>query len=80
MAIRRLNGQVGLVLDKTAFYPAGGGQPADTGVIKGSNGEVKIIEVHIEKETVLHIANQIAGKIDEGDIVNGFIDWGRRYS
>jgi len=79
MAVKRLNEQVGLVLDKTAFYPAGGGQPADIGVIKGSNGEAKIIDVHMEKETVLHITNQIAGKIDKEGIVKGFIDWDRRY-
>lgn len=80
IAVRKLNGQVGLVLDKTAFYPTGGGQPADTGVIKAINGEAKIMETLVEKEVVLHIANQIVGRIDEGKLVKGVVDWDHRYT
>lgn len=65
---------------KTAFYLTGGGQPADTGIIKGSSGEAKITEVRMEKEIVIHTANQIVGKIEERYLVKGFIDWDRRHT
>jgi alanyl-tRNA synthetase len=68
-----------LILDRTAFYPIGGGQPADIGTINGQNGEAKINEVHMDKTIVVHIACEIVGTISGGDRVRGFIDWSRRY-
>jgi len=79
LSINKLNGQYGVVLDQTAFYPAGGGQPCDTGILKGSNGEAKITDVQVDKGLVVHIASEIVGKIIEGEHVTGFIDWTRRY-
>jgi len=79
LAIKKLNGQYSLVLDQTAFYPAGGGQPADTGIIRGRSGEAKITEVHMDKGVVVHIASEIVGKISEGEQITGFIDWERRF-
>jgi len=79
LAVKKLNGQYELVLDQTAFYPAGGGQPADTGVIKGPSGEAKVTEVHMDKGVVFHITSEIVGKISGGEQINGFIDWTRRY-
>jgi len=79
LAVKKLNGQYGLVLDQTAFYPSGGGQPADTGTIKGESGETKVTEVHMDKGVVIHIASEIVGKISEGEQIIGFIDWTRRY-
>jgi len=79
LAVKKLDGQYGLVLDQTAFYPAGGGQPADTGIIKGRSGEAIVTGVHMEKGVVVHIASEIVGKISEGEQITGFIDWTRRY-
>jgi len=79
LAVKKLNGQYGLVLDQTAFYPSGGGQPTDTGAIKGQSGEAMVTEVHMDKGVVFHIASEIAGKISEGEQITGFIDWARRY-
>jgi len=79
LAVKRQDSQLGLVLDQTAFYPAGGGQPADTGIIKGEKGEAKVTDVRMDKGVVVHIASEIAGKIGEGDQITGFIDWTRRY-
>jgi alanyl-tRNA synthetase len=79
LAVKKLNGQYEFVLDQTAFYPFGGGQPADTGIIKGRIGEAKVTEAHNEKGIVIHTANEVAGKISEGEQINGFIDWTRRY-
>jgi len=69
----------GLVLDSTAFYPMGGGQPADTGVITGRNGEATVVDVQKRKGVAVHLVDKIAGKLDEGEAVKGRIDWSRRY-
>ena len=80
LAIQKLNSNYGIILDCTAFYPIGGGQPADTGTIKGENGEVKVIDVKIFEGRVIHIAKEIVGKLSEGEQVEGIIDWQRRYA
>jgi Ser-tRNA(Ala) deacylase AlaX len=74
-----LGSQFRIVLDQTAFYPSGGGQPADNGIIKGQSGEAKVTDVHMDKGLVIHVADEIIGKIGEGEQINGFIDWTRRY-
>lgn len=64
-----------VVLDKSAFYPLGGGQPSDTGIIKWSGGESRVAEVQ-KKGIIKHIIN---GELPEGD-VHAVIDWDRRYA
>ena len=64
-------------LEKTAFYPLGGGQPADIGPISWSEGEANVTDVR-KKNRIRHI---VEGDLPEvGDLVNGNIDWSRRYS
>ncbi len=64
-------------LEKTAFYPLGGGQPADIGTISWSEGEANVTDVR-KKNRIRHI---VEGNLPEvGDLVNGNIDWSRRYS
>ncbi|MEA2089664.1 MAG: alanyl-tRNA editing protein [Thermoproteota archaeon] len=70
----------GVVLDRTAFYPGGGGQPADWGVIKGRRGEIKVVNVQRTENMIVHVASQIFGKIERGDHVKGVLDWNRRYA
>lgn len=79
LAVKKLNGQHGLILDQTAFYPSGGGQPADMGVIKGQNGQAKVIDTHMEKGAIVHIVSEIVGEFSEGEQITGCIDWTRRY-
>jgi len=79
LAVKKLNGQNGLFLDQTAFYPSGGGQPADMGVIKGQNGQAKVNDARMEKGAVLHTVSEIVGEISEGEQITGYIDWTRRY-
>jgi len=79
LAVKKLDTQYQLVLDQTAFYPAGGGQPADTGIIKRQNGEAKVTDVQMDKGVVIHIASETVGEILEGEQVTGIIDWTRRY-
>jgi len=60
-----------IYLDRTAFYPASGGQPHDTGAIAG----VALVEVEDEGE---HIAHVVASPV-EADEVECRIDWERRF-
>ena len=64
-----------VVLDKSAFYPLGGGQPSDTGVLKWSGGESRVAEVQ-KKGIIKHI---ISGEMPEGE-VHGILDWDKRYA
>lgn len=65
-----------VILDATAFYPTGGGQPHDTGWL----GQARVVEVIEEEETgaVWHI---VEGAMDfhVGDSITGVIDWPRRF-
>tara|TARA_A100001037_G_C15154301_1_gene643008 strand:- start:26789 stop:27535 length:747 start_codon:yes stop_codon:yes gene_type:complete len=70
----------GLVLDETAFYPGGGGQPFDTGEIKYKSEifEVKKIS-KINGEITHEIQNFKPEKVQIGEIITGELDWNRRY-
>ena len=65
-----------LVLDATAFHPKSGGQPSDTGVLRGSGFEVKVIKTMGFRDVVVHWGTSQG---DAGDSVSGEIDWGPRY-
>jgi misacylated tRNA(Ala) deacylase len=67
-----------IILDKTAFYPLGGGQPNDTGLLKRGEEEFKVINVTKSEELVLHEVDR-AGLV-AGDEILGIIDWDKRYS
>jgi alanyl-tRNA synthetase len=70
--VREHAGRPAIVLDRTAFYPASGGQPFDTGVL----GSARVVEVIDEEDgSILHIVdgNPAAGP------VTGRIDWPRRF-
>lgn len=80
LKIQKPNEEYQILLDQTAFYPLGGGQPADTGIIKGEKGEIKVSDVKMVSGRVIHISKEITGEIKEGDHVRGVIDWERRYA
>ena len=61
-----------VILDQTAFYPEGGGQPYDTGVLGG----VKVLEVHEREGRVVHTCD---APLEVGAQVEGRIDWDRRF-
>ncbi len=63
-----------VVLDKSAFYPLGGGQPSDTGHLEWSGGRARVREV--TKKVI--IKHHIEGELPEGD-VHAVLDWDRRY-
>ena len=69
---REEKGQWVVILDRTAFYPEGGGQPADHGTLGG----VKVVDVREKDGEVLHFCE---GKVDIGAVMEGSIDWDRRF-
>jgi alanyl-tRNA synthetase len=68
----RVSGWIAVTLDRTAFYPTGGGQPSDTGVLNGA----RVVECTDEGETVLHIMQGPTPAV--GSLVKGRVDWPRR--
>ena len=69
-----------LELDRTAFYPGGGGLLHDTGVVVKDGREVRVAEVKKEGDRVLHKLEGFEGlSLSQGDEVVGRIDWERRY-
>jgi len=73
------NGETGVVLDETAFFPGGGGQPRDTGLIENDGMHARVVRVKRHGEIIIHFIDQVSGEIREGDKVRGVIDWNRRY-
>jgi len=67
-----------IVLDRTLFYPLGGGQNWDEGIINGPNGSLDVLEVRGRDD----ISNKlgIGHQLEVGDEVIGEIDWERRYA
>lgn len=64
-----------VILDKTAFYPTGGGQPCDTGKLIYHDGECRVSEVLKKGNEIRHYVDK---EIDANE-VDGIIDWDRRY-
>lgn len=69
----RVSGWTAVTLDRTAFYPTGGGQPSDTGTLNG----LRVVECIDDAEAgVLHVIQGRAPGV--GTVVKGRIDWLRR--
>jgi alanyl-tRNA synthetase len=68
-----------VVLDKTCFYPEGGGQPADTGFLMFDGGKVEVVNVQKVGKVIVH---EVKGENlpKAGSLIKGFIDWDRRYA
>lgn len=61
-----------VTLDQTAFYPEGGGQACDLGLL----GEAQVLDVREKGETVLHLCDRA---LPVGQTVTGQLDWQRRF-
>ena len=61
-----------VMLDATAFYPTGGGQECDTGLL----GDTKVLDVQEQEDQIIHLCD---GPLEVGSLVNGAIDWERRF-
>ena len=66
-----------VVLDRTAFYPTGGGQPHDTGTLSWDGQAASVAEVRKAGGQVLHRVDGASPPV--GARVHGEIDWERRY-
>jgi Ser-tRNA(Ala) deacylase AlaX len=77
--VKSENGETGVVLDRTAFYPGGGGQPSDTGLIESDEMRARVVRLKRRAEIIIHFVDEVSGEIREGDNVKGVIDWNRRY-
>ncbi len=68
----------GVVLDRTAFYPGGGGQPNDTGELIGDEQTWQVTKVGRADGELWH---QLTGEVRPavGERVRGRLDWERRY-
>jgi len=75
--LRAINNKY-VILDQTAFYPEGGGQPADHGVLKFEDAQTDVIDAQKVGNVIVHI---VKGQIPKhGANVTGRIDWKRRIS
>ncbi len=69
-----------VVLDQTAFYPGGGGQPYDTGKLIQEGVEIPIKRAQKTPEGIIHIIAEGSPLPAVGTQVEGVIDWDRRYA
>jgi misacylated tRNA(Ala) deacylase len=67
----------GVVLDRTVFYPRGGGQPGDTGVLAWEGNETNVVDTVKRAGQVFHVVEDPAPR--PGTRVEARIDWERRY-
>jgi len=66
-----------VVLDRTAFYPEGGGQPTDHGTLEADGKVYKVAKAMKRGPQIFHYLDK---DIAEGTTVHGVIDWGRRFN
>ena len=72
----------GIVLDRTVFYPTGGGQPGDTGCLRTEDGRVVRIDACFRDPANglhVHVPAADSPELAPGDVVTAEIDWDRRY-
>ena len=68
----------GVVLDRTAFYPGGGGQPADSGTLIADGVEYNVKRVRRDSGQYVHEIDGDA-RPEVGAQISGAVDWDRRY-
>src|SRR5438067_2438023 len=71
VSLTNVEGRPAAVLDRTAFYPEGGGQPADRGTLAGA----AVVDVQELQGAVLHVLDR---PLPPGE-VEGVVDWQRRF-
>ncbi|ALV63611.1 Alanyl-tRNA synthetase family protein [Thermococcus sp. 2319x1] len=78
MKVEVRGNRIGVLLDRTIFYPEGGGQPSDRGVIKGDGFRIEVEKVE-GKDEIWH-EGKLKGRIPkEGEEVELELDWEWRY-
>jgi misacylated tRNA(Ala) deacylase len=69
-----------VVLDRTAFYPGGGGQPCDLGFLSIADVDYPVTKVKKQGEDILHYLGGNTPLPAAGSDSHGTLDWARRYS
>lgn len=67
-----------VLLDRTVFYPGGGGQPHDTGILRTGDDRLVVTRITQEGDGIWHWLE--GGMPGEGTSVRGEVDWDRRYT
>lgn len=78
-----VNGQGGIVLDRTVFYPTGGGQPGDSGSLLLPDGRAVRIAKAVKGEgpdEIIHVPEEGETMPTPGDRVQAMLDWDRRHA
>jgi misacylated tRNA(Ala) deacylase len=68
-----------VALRRTAFYPGGGGQPHDLGVLRWADGEAAVTRVARDGGRIWHWLDESADLPGPGTGVEGVLDWERRH-
>ncbi len=68
-----------IILNKTAFYPGGGGQPADSGIISTAGSNFPVKRARKSGSEIFHLIDAELPSLESGMEVSGKIDWERRY-
>ena len=76
------SGDGGVVLDRTVFYPLGGGQPGDSGVLRAADGrEWRVSDARKgEDGRILHVLEAGVAPPGPGTAVEASLDWDRRHA
>ncbi len=75
--VRKIDGRE-VVLEETAFFPGGGGQPADKGSLGIGPVNAAVVDARREGGGIVHVLDRaIPGTVKE---LNGVLDWERRYA
>jgi misacylated tRNA(Ala) deacylase len=69
-----------VILDRSAFYPGGGGQPCDLGSLSIAGALYPVLKVKKQGEDVLHFLGGEQPLPAPGSACHGILDWARRYS
>lgn len=73
-----------IVLDRTVFYAASGGQPGDRGVLTMNSGASVLIDkaifMDMQKTVIAHVPAQTGTQVRQGDPVHAVFDWEQRYA
>lgn len=77
-----INDRGGIILDRSVFYPVGGGQPGDAGMLTGDNGAHWAIAttVYDDARSIVHVPDNPEIMPSVGDKVVCDLDWTRRYA
>ena len=79
-AVETVDGRTRLSLDRTAFYPGGGGQPSDEGTLTVAGDLIPVVKVNKEGGHIWHTLAHEVANVAVGETVHGQLNWERRHA